>query len=47
MCRVKVIEGEYRTGKMSAAKVPESDRQAGYALACRLFPSGDLVIAVD
>lgn len=47
ICRVKVIEGEYRTGKMSAAKVPESDRQAGYALACRLFPSGDLVIAVD
>jgi len=47
ICRVKVIAGEYRTGKMSAAKMPDSDRQAGYALACRLFPAGDLVIAVE
>lgn len=47
ICRVKVLEGSYTTGRMSAAKVPESDREAGYALACRLFPVGDLVIAVE
>jgi len=47
ICRVRVVEGDYRTGKMSAAKVSDSDRQAGYALACRLFPAEDLVIAVD
>nr|ART40753.1 L359 [uncultured bacterium] len=44
---MKVVEGDYRTGKMSAAKVSDSDLQAGYALACRLFPAGNLVIAVE
>ena len=47
ICRVKVVEGGYKTGKMSAAKVSESDREAGYALACRLYPAGDLLIEVE
>lgn len=47
ICRVRVLEGNYTTGKMSTAKVSESDREAGFALACRLFPTGDLVIAVE
>ena len=47
ICRVRVVDGEYRTGKMSIAAVSEADRKAGYALACRLFPDGELVIEVE
>lgn len=47
ICRIRVVDGEYRTGKMSAAKVSEIERSAGFALACRLFPAGDLLIEVD
>lgn len=46
-CRVRVAEGTYRTGKMSAAMVSAEDRAAGYVLACRLYPTGDLTIEVD
>jgi ferredoxin len=46
-CRVRVADGPYRTGKMSAAKVSREDQAAGYVLACRLYPSGDLTIEVD
>lgn len=47
ICRVRVVEGEYRTGKMSSARVSETDRRDGIALACRLFPASDLVIRVE
>lgn len=47
ICRVRVVDGDYRTGKMSAEKVPESDRAAGFALACRLYPATDLVIEIE
>jgi hypothetical protein len=42
-----VVDGDYKTGKMSTVKVSESDREAGYALACRLYPVGNLLIAVE
>lgn len=45
-CRVRVVEGKYRTGKMSTAKVPAADQAQGYALACRLYPLNDLLIEV-
>ncbi len=44
--RIKVVDGDYRTGKMSAAKVSEREREAGFALACRVFPESDLLIEV-
>lgn len=43
-CRVKVIEGEYETAKMSRAHVTDEEREQGYALCCRLFPKSDLVL---
>ena len=43
-CRVFVVRGQYRTRKMSRAQVSESEEQAGYALACRLIPEGDLTL---
>ena len=42
--RVFVMSGRYRTRKMSRAQVSESEQQAGYALACRLIPKGNLVL---
>lgn len=47
ICRVRVAKGAYRLGKMSANKVCEEERLAGYALACRLFPQDDLLIEIE
>ncbi|WP_255671148.1 2Fe-2S iron-sulfur cluster-binding protein [Croceicoccus sp. Ery15] len=47
VCRVRVVEGKYRTGKMSAAKVSATDLRQGYALACRLYPLDNLLIEVS
>ncbi|QGN54003.1 2Fe-2S iron-sulfur cluster-binding protein [Novosphingobium sp. Gsoil 351] len=46
ICRIRVVDGDYRTGKMSAEKVSDADRAAGFALACRLYPADDLLIEV-
>jgi len=44
-CRVRVRAGAYRTGRMSRAHVTEEEERQGYALACRLFPLEDLLLA--
>lgn len=41
-CRVQVTSGQYRTGRMSRAHVSIEQEQAGFALACRLYPLSDL-----
>ena len=46
-CRVRVTDGPYRTGKMSAVKVTLADQEAGFVLACRLYPDGDLTIELE
>ncbi len=46
VCKVRVLEGGYRTDKMSRACVSEDEQAQGYALACRLFASGDLRLQV-
>lgn len=46
ICRVRVIEGEYTTGKMSRAHVSEEEQAEGYALACKCYPQGDLTVKV-
>lgn len=43
-CRIRVLSGDYRTGKMSRAHVSEDEQQQGYALACKLVPLSDLEI---
>lgn len=42
VCRVQVLEGEYRTGTMSHAQVDQADRDRGIVLSCQLFPCSDL-----
>ncbi len=46
ICRVKVIEGTFETGLMSASQITPEDLANGEALACKLFPTSDLVIDV-
>ncbi|HJP36548.1 MAG TPA: 2Fe-2S iron-sulfur cluster-binding protein [Gammaproteobacteria bacterium] len=43
-CRVRVIEGDYHTRRMSREHVTEADEMAGYALGCCLYPDSDLVV---
>jgi ferredoxin len=45
VCRVRVLSGRVRAEKMSARHISPADREAGYALACRIYPESDLVIA--
>lgn len=42
VCRVQVLSGAYHTGPTSRAHVAADEAAAGYALACRLYPDGDL-----
>jgi ferredoxin len=44
VCRVQVLSGAYRTGPMSRAHVSVEEEGEGYALACRLYPQGDLTL---
>lgn len=46
VCKVRVLEGRYSTGVMSAACVPPEEREDGIALACKLFPESDLQLEV-
>lgn len=43
-CRVRVRAGLYTTGRMSRDHVSAADKDRGYALACRLYPEGDLIL---
>lgn len=44
VCRVQVLEGGYTTGPMSRRFVSPEDQQKRFALACKTFPSTDLVV---
>lgn len=46
VCKVRVLEGEYRTDRMSRDCVSEQEQGQGYALACRTFANGDLRLQV-
>lgn len=44
LCRVRILHGEYKTGKMSDAYVSAQDASQNYALACQLYPLSDLIL---
>ena len=46
VCKVRVVSGQYHTGKMSRDQVTESEVTTGYALACKTFADGDLEVEV-
>ncbi|MEE8428822.1 MAG: 2Fe-2S iron-sulfur cluster-binding protein [Gammaproteobacteria bacterium] len=42
ICRVRVLNGEYETKKMSTKHVTEEQKRAGYVLACRAYPRSEI-----
>ena len=44
VCRVQVLDGEYRCKRMSRRFVTEQDEHEGYALACRMSVVDDVVV---
>ncbi len=46
VCKVRILQGRYRTGPMSRDKVSRQEEEEGYALACRVMPRSDLVLEV-
>ncbi len=47
LCKVRVLEGRYSTGRMSRRQITEQEQADGYALACRVLPESDLVLESD
>ena len=46
VCRVQVLSGAYRVGKMSREQVSMDDEREGVCLARKLFPQADLRLRV-
>lgn len=46
VCKVRVVEGRYRTEKMSRNCVSEAEEADGYALSCKLYAHEDLRLQV-
>lgn len=46
VCKIEILTGKYRTGLMSRACVTLEEAETGMALACRVFPEGDLSVRV-
>ena len=46
ICRIRVVDGEYETLKMSRKHVSDDDEANGIALACRVYPRSALTIEV-
>lgn len=42
VCKIRVVKGEFVTGKMSVRHVPEAERELNFTLACKTFPRSDL-----
>ncbi len=43
ICRIAICEGSYTCGRMSKRHVPD-DSERRLALACRIYPSSDLIV---
>jgi len=46
-CRIRILNGEYFSKRMSRAWVSPEDEAEGQVLACRVFARGDLTIVPD
>jgi ferredoxin len=47
VCRVRVLDGEYRCEPMSRAHVSEADQAAGLVLSCSIYPLSDLSLRFE
>jgi len=46
VCKVEILDGEFRTRATSCDHVDDDDRNHRRLLACRVYPSGDLSVRV-
>lgn len=46
MCKVKVEAGSYTLGLCSKSVLPDTDKEAGYVLACRTYPEESTTITL-
>ena len=47
VCKVRVLQGEvHKLGPVSRAHVSVEEEEAGYSLACRIAPQGDVEVEV-
>ena len=44
VCKVRVLEGNYRHKPMSKAHITNEELGQGIVLACRIFPTSDLTV---
>jgi len=44
ICKVRIIDGDYETKRMSRTHISKAEEKQGYALACQVLPRGDLLI---
>lgn len=47
VCKIRVLEGEFETGKMSEKHVAKAERKFNFTLACKTFPKSDLTITTE
>lgn len=47
LCKIRILEGDFESKRMSRAHVSETEESEGFALACRILPRGDMVIESD
>lgn len=42
LCKIRILKGEFELKKMSSLHVSDSEKGAGYVLACRCFPTTNI-----
>lgn len=47
ICRVRVLDGDYRCDRMSRGHISERDLAEGVVLACAIYPEGDLSLRLE
>lgn len=43
-CRIKILSGTYTIGLMSREHISAEDQKSGITLACRTFPTSDVIL---
>lgn len=47
VCKIRILNGDYESKRMSRAHISQAEEKQGFALACRVFPRGDMVVESD
>jgi Na+-transporting NADH:ubiquinone oxidoreductase subunit NqrF len=46
ICKIEVLDGVYKTKRMSRDHISEEEEKEGFGLACRVFPKSDICLKV-